>query len=316
VYTDWEGEVAVTEDNFTDVSDPTLGNTNQLEAVEFLEEEVREVVVTYPSEGERNYAPLAQGRWPVPPGLESVQIRPADEFAGGRGIFTGDPDRPGQAGVEWAIQPRSRVKFITDMRGLRLELGDCFRLTWGRGLQPKLLDRTVFYCEALRFLPDTLAVEVTGIWRADADTAPRYILDDETLQVRALTGSVTVTPGSPTVTFSGLSATLATAGVSPGDILVLRDASLGEEDFRRFRCLRVVSSDGINTITVADSLDFGPAGPYTFTQWQIRAGALSTPPALATNYPRGWQLFGKMSDLAVNGTFSDGATKAHQTVTD
>ena len=204
---------------------------------------------------------------------------------------------------------RPRVTFTTDHEALQLELGDWFLLTWTRGLGGPY-SSAVFRCEGLTWIPTQEAMVVTGIWYDDLYTAKPYLLDDETLIVRA-TGSAgrlcNIEDARTMVRFS--SGSLITDGVAAGDILLLRDTGQADAVFTRNRAIRVVSvTDAISLeVSVADAADFGAPAGADIAGWTILRGATTYHTAISdpTNYPAGGIMYGKVADIRVDGTFSN-----------
>lgn len=206
----------------------------------------------------------------------------------------------------------SRVRFTTGLKGLLLELGDYFTLTWTRGTV-SVYAGDVFQCESLRFDPSTCTVLVEGLWRSDSGEPQPYILDKQSFAVRLSPGgNLSVTDGDGTVTFA--SGGLTAAGVAAGDILVLTDSSQAALIFTRYRALRILSvtSDSVLEVETGD-LDFDAAAPTAVASWEIRRGATTYPSLSGANYPNGGGLYGKVADTPFDGTYSD-ASEAHRLV--
>ena len=197
---------------------------------------------------------------------------------------------------------RPRVRFTTDISALRLELGDFFRLTWGRNVSPAVYDAAVFQTEIINYSPDSDQVEVEAIWRNDVATDLPYLLDNQTyLLVVAASGgrTATVADSSNVVTFS--SGSLVADGVVVGDTLVLLDATQGDSEFSRFRALLVSDVTSTTTLEVDDAdLDFG--GGLAVATWEIRRGATTYPTSITdpTNYPTGGEMYGKVASNITN----------------
>ena len=206
------------------------------------------------------------------------------------------------------IHARSRVRFVTDLSALRLELGEFFRLTWGRNVSPPVYDDAVFQVEAISYSPDNDSVEVEAIWRNDVATERGYLLDNQTyLLVVASSGgrTATVADSSNVVTFS--SGSLVADGVAVGDTLVLLDATQGDAEFSRFRALLVSDVTSTTTLEVDDAdLDFG--GGLAVATWEIRRGATTYPTSITdpTNYPTGGEMYGKVADEGTE-LYTDGS---------
>lgn len=208
---------------------------------------------------------------------------------------------------------RDKVRFSTHMGGLRLDLGDYFRLNWTRGPQvggPYV--STTFQVESISYSPygnDT--VEIEGIWRDDTVTERQYLLDDETLLVRAKNASnsaLGVLDASTNVTIATGTDSFVTMGVAAGDILILRDATQAADIFTRNRAIRILARVSATSITVVSAdLDFSAPGGagVASSDWSIVRGATTYPTAVSdpTNYPSGGSMYGKATAAA--GTTSD-----------
>ena len=211
---------------------------------------------------------------------------------------------------------RDRVQITTHRGALRLELGDYFKLTWTRGSSiGGPYAGAVFQCEALTYNPGDDSVQIEALWRDDVQTERSYLLDDESLLVRAKTGSdsmlLFVSGG---VIFAGLSFPLFNAmGVQGGDLLVLRDSTQAADDFTRNRAIRIDYVDDDYTLVLISTDTSGiPTFPSTVTvanaDWSIVRGATTYPTAISHPgaYPDGGAIYGKVTQ--VGGTTSDAAT--------
>jgi len=204
---------------------------------------------------------------------------------------------------------RDRVRFSMHIGGLRLELGNYFKLTWTRGTEVGgPYSGTIFQCEAIAYSPDGDTVEVEGIWRDDTVTERQYLLDDETLLVRgkgALTGSATTTSASISVTFGG-TINLATMGVAVGDILILRDTTEAADTFARNQAVRIANLVTNTELELNAAIVTG--GVVINADWSIVRGSTTYPTAISdpTNYPSGGTMYGKATAAA--GTTSDAQT--------
>jgi hypothetical protein len=214
--------------------------------------------------------------------------------------------------AEVALRPV--VKFVTDIDALLLDLGDFFKFNWTRnqGTNDPYTD-TIFKVESIAFDADAGQVEIQAVWRDDLLTQGNYLLDDESLLLRVASSggrTATVADLSSTVTFS--SGSLVTNGVTIGDILVLLDSTLADNDFRRYRCLRIASvTDATHLVVTDPDLDFGVGvGSGVVADWAIYKGARTYPTAVSdpTNYADGSTFYGHVSS---GGVYSD-ATAAHK----
>jgi len=217
---------------------------------------------------------------------------------------------------------RDRIRFRTKIGGLRLELGQYFRITWTRGSQVAgpynaggdASTGVIFQCEAITYSPTDDVVEIEAVWRDDTSTERQYLLDDETLLVRskgATSGAVTVEDSNSVFVFGG-TINLTSMGVQAGDIIVLRDSTQADDVFTRNRALRIVSVDTTNELTVDASagLDFSYplGGTIANADWSIVRSATTYPTAVSdpTNYPSGGDMYGKAT--AADGTYSNAET--------
>lgn len=228
-------------------------------------------------------------------------------------IWSGSVVGFGQADAQFPLESKVRpvVTFRYGLEALRLDLGDYFIMSATRGAQTTLLDTytdAIWKVEALNFTPESGQVEVTAVWSSDLLTEIPFLLDDETLIVRAdsstyggggVTASVT---NSKTVTFSG--GNLNTAGVVAGDILVLMDGTEGATAFERNRGLAI---DVINSATSLDTVEsvMSAAGPVAVSTWKILKGH-TTYPTSGANYSDGSRMYGKGADAKDAGVYSNG----------
>lgn len=201
---------------------------------------------------------------------------------------------------------RNVISFTTDLGFLVVELGDYFYLPWTRGGQNSAYPATLWRLEGVTITPDG-GVTATAVWMDDLRTDNPWLLDNEALVVRATPGfadTLTVTTGSTTATRS--SGSFITDGVSPGDQILMRDASEAATAFARNRQIRVVSVTNALNLVVSDSV-FGSAGTHVLaaTDWQMMRSAVTYPTVVsdAANYPSGGLMFGKIASVA--GVFSD-----------
>lgn len=209
---------------------------------------------------------------------------------------------------------RDMVAFSMHIGGLRLELGDYFKLNWTRG--PQLgspYAGTVFQCESITYSPfgdDT--VEIEAVWRNDTVTERQYLLDDETLLAHAdITITTTASPdGSNKVT---LGATAVIANLEVGSILVLRDTTQAADVFTRNGAWRITNFDptpGASFINIAPNGEgnYPATGTVASGQWAIFYGATNYPTVVTnpTNYPSGGDMYGKATSSA--GLYSNAAT--------
>ncbi len=209
---------------------------------------------------------------------------------------------------------RPIISFTTDLGILTLDLGDYFLLPWTRGGANALYPSTLWRLESASIIlsgPNAGSVQVEAVWMQDLRTEYPYLLDDETLLVRAANGgaTLTVTTGSTTVVRSAGS--FITAGLVAGDVILMRDSSEAAAAFARNRQIKVVSITDATHAVVADSV-FGAAGAHVIAaaDWTMQRSFL-TYPTVGTdpgNYPSGSLMYGKVSRLAAGvGQFSDGS---------
>lgn len=326
IFLDWEGEVAFS----SDVTDFTTA-TQAGGLVEIHESELNPGTSRWtPSDGER-HAPFNRvsftGGKEDPTNYEDVPFQgPFDLEAADIPISARNIEvvlRQGwrpyrqQALDPWRWRSvdgstRDRVRFSMHMGGLRLELGNYFKLNWTRG--PEVngpYASTVFQCESITYSPygdDT--VEIEAIWRDDTVTERQYLLDDETLLVRATFAftDLTMQDANPLAVDLTAGVNFITAGVTAGDILVLRDTTQAADIFTRNRAIRIVAVPGATSIQLDPAdLDFDYAAPTQLAPayWSILRGATTYHTAItdAANYPSGGAMYGKTT--ASEGMTSD-----------
>lgn len=204
---------------------------------------------------------------------------------------------------------RPRVSVRTFLNGLNFELGDYITFSWTRGGLGTPYDAAIFRIEGIRLDPSTNQVGLELLWLNDlrSTSALPYVLDDETLSTRS-SGSggrtCTVTTGSNTIAFS--SGSLITDGVAAGDHIILTDSTEAATTFKRYRALLISSvTDATHLVinSTYSSNDFGSAGPYATSAWEIRRGALT--------YRSSATVYGKVGDSTHPGKFSDNTTYAY-----
>lgn len=210
---------------------------------------------------------------------------------------------------------RDMVRFRTHIGGLRLELGMCFKLTWTRG--PEIggpYTSSIFQCESIAYAPGDDSVEIEAVWRDDTTTERQYLLDDETLLVRAKnagTSYIIMQDSNASISISGGTDNFTTMGVAVGDIILLRDSTQAADVFTRNRALRIIAGGTSSNVIVTGDLNFGTgAGIVTVgpADWSIVRGATTYPTVGSdpTNYPSGGAMYGKATDSG--GLTSDSAT--------
>lgn len=204
---------------------------------------------------------------------------------------------------------RPRIRFRYPIDALRLDLGDYFYLPWARSLGSPYSEPTLWQVESMAYAPQDDTVEIEAAWRHSLVGQKGYLLDDMTKAVRVNSGggrTATVTDSSTTVTFS--SGSLIADGVAAGDVLVLKDSTLADDVYTRFRALLVASvTDATNLVISSADLDFDTAGGTAVSTWTIYRGATTYHTAVSdpTNYPSGGAMYGKVTDAS--GQFSDTA---------
>jgi len=209
---------------------------------------------------------------------------------------------------------RDMVAFSMHIGGLRLELGDYFKLTWTRG--PELgtpYSATIFQCESIAYSPygdDT--VEIEAVWRNDSQTERQYLLDDETLLIHPdITITTTAAPGGAALVTLGATADIVNLEI--GSILLLRDTTQAADVFTRNGAWRITAFDptaGASTITVAANGEgaFPAAGTVASGQWSVLLGATNYPTAITypASYPSGGDMYGKAT--GATGLYSNATT--------
>jgi len=207
------------------------------------------------------------------------------------------------------VTARERIRFRTDIEGLRLELGQYFKLTWTRGLGGPYVSAVV-QCEGLLYSSADDVVEVEAVWCDDLQTEASYLLDDESLLVRAKSGSgplyvddtniVDASAGGSTINFI-------TMGVEVGDFVVVRDSSVAAGSMKR-QCARRITSVFSSQVLLIDTT-YGyidPDGGTTIAaaDWYVARGATTMPTAVSdpTNYPDGSDMYGAVTE---DGVYSD-----------
>lgn len=317
-FINWDGEFSFS----SDVRDYTIA-TQSPTLVEFHDTQMSDVERWIPSSGER-HAPYNRlyfrGAKYYAAEEKDVPFQGPFEWddAGGTSIPTANrvveatleqgyrPWRQqAQRPIDWRnleVEARDKMRFRTNIRGLLLELGQFFKLTWSRGGAGAVYDADVFQCESIAYAPGDDSVEVEAIWRDDVATTQIYLLDDETLLVRskgALTGNATPVDGTTTCDFGG-TINLTTMGVAVGDILVLRCTTDAEDDFEGNAAFRIATIPSTTQITVAVAFGTLDTNPIPNAEWYICRGATTYPTAVSdpTNYPDGGTMYGKATDDA------------------
>lgn len=209
---------------------------------------------------------------------------------------------------------RDRLRIRTHLHGLFLELGAFFNFTWSRGAVGGPYASALFQVEAITYGSDD-TVEIEASWRNDTTSSRSYLLDDETLLVRAKNAGnspITMVDGSPSMTLATGADNFTTMGVAVGDVLVLRDTTQAADVFSRNRTMRITSIFGAGTFITVGTADLafgvGAGGSVLPAQWYIVRGATTYPTAVSdpTNYPSGGAMYGKVT--SAGGTTSDAAT--------
>lgn len=318
LFTNWEGKFAVATDL---VGYDELTGSAAFEAQD--ETRLKQVADYRPSEGQRGFpanrifteggradraemlGPPYQGPYDYAAGITAAGGRVYERF-----LQIGWLTQERQSQDGWGTRTidskfRPRIRFQTDISGLRYELGQSILVTWSTGGY----SNTIFKVESLSYSQVDDRVEVDAIWADFLTFGNPYLLDNETLPLLA-TGSggrtATVTDDDTLVAFS--SGNLTSDGVLPGDILILRDATQGAVIFSRNRALRILQVIGATTLEIDDpDLDFDTPGGSAVSAWTIVRGA-TTYDQLETddpsNYPVGDSaLYGKVTDDVEN--FSD-----------
>ncbi len=213
----------------------------------------------------------------------------------------------------WAIRNleavvRPVITFTTDMSILTLELGDYFTMPWTRGGVNSAYASTLWRLESVTISPGQGSVQAAAVWMEDLRVDYPYLLDNETLVVRATPGggqTLTVTDGSTTLVRSAGS--FISDGLAPGDIIRIRDTSEAATTFFRNRDVKVALVTDATHVEMVGDTDFGTAGAHVVAagEWQLYRGATTYPTAItdAANYPSGGLMYGKITDSA--GEYSD-----------
>lgn len=317
IFIDWAGQLSFSSDaRLYDV-------TTQVAASPlFAEEQMSGMQRTVPGDGER-FAPFSrvylEGGKAYPPEGRGIPYQGPFDFGGGE--FTIDvteriveatlaqgwrPFRQQvQAPLYWRqfdTAARDRISFRTDISALRLDLGDYFRVRWTR--TPSLggpYVETVFQLESISYAASDDSIEIEAIWRGDLLTEKQYLLDDETLLVRAFihVESLIFSGGESVEYFDDL------GDSQPGDILVLKDSSLAEDDFGRYGAWRIIDIGTYLQIEVNAEGNYPTAGTVAAWDWYIVRGATTYPTDGddPTNYPLGGEMYGKITTTA--GEYSD-----------
>lgn len=207
--------------------------------------------------------------------------------------------------------PRTRVRFITDISGLKLDLGDLFYLTWTRNRSSPYVS-TIFRVESISFNNSDNSVEIEALWNDNVAGEKPYLLDNESFLIKA-TGSggrtATVENGLTTVEFS--SGSLVSDGIAPGDVLVLMDVNQAESTaFTRYRSIKIDTIDDDTHLSLGGAdLSFDAASPVAVAEWEIRRSYLTYPTAItdATNYPANGEMYGKVCSNADEYTDAEDA---------
>lgn len=251
-----------------------------------------------------------QGPWTADPswGIAAPSVSPSDRIIEAQ-LEQGWRPYEQQLSPPWTYRmldftARERIRFRTDIGGLRLDLGQYFTLTKRVTNVTTITD--VYQCEAITYAADDDTVEIEAIQRNDVRANPSYLLDDELLLIRTknVTGqTASVDDTTNIVNFSG-TINLTTMGVVPGDILVIRDSTAPIGSMNRNKAVR------ITTIVTNTRLGYAaPLGPIDATStpftvpdsdWYIIRGATTGPTAISdpTNYPFGSAIYGKMVDTS------------------
>lgn len=209
---------------------------------------------------------------------------------------------------------RNTVRFTTTLRGLLLELGDYFRLTWTRNQgSADPYESTIFQVEELALDCERMTVDVVAVWSDDLRSTRPYLLDNESFLTRVSSSggrTATVSDTNDSVTFS--SGNLMTDGVEAGDHLILMDATQGASTFSRFRALKIASVDSATELTISDAdLDFDAPSGAAVATWEIRRSHLTYPTEASdpTNYPDGGDPYGRVANATTTaGVYSANGT--------
>ena len=320
VFVNWSGNIALS----TDFRDFTA-QTSLASLTEFKDSDFESITLAVPSTGER-HAPYNRVYFSGGKPLDAERLETPFQGPFDLSVDAVPNTRIIDLGLEQGWRPyrqqaldplqwrqldttvRPRVRFRTNIAGLRLELGDLFRVKWVRGtLNAPYSTATAFQCESITYAAGDDSVEIEAIYMGDLDDERQYLLDDETLLVRskgALTGDC-VPVGDAVVDFGG-TINLTTMGVEIGDILVLRDSTQAADVFTRNGTWRITDVTDTNTVEVAvnGAAAYPTAGTIANADWSIVRGATTYPTAVSdpTNYPSGGDMYGKVTDA---GTYSD-----------
>jgi len=202
------------------------------------------------------------------------------------------------------FQARDRIRFATNIGGLRLELGQYFTLT--KRITGVTTIKNYYQCEAITYAPGDDSVEIEAVQRDDIVSNPSYLLDDELLLIRTknISGqTASVDDTTNIVDFSG-TINLSTMGVVVGDILVIRDSTVAIGSMNRNKAVRI--SAIVTNTRLGYASPLGPidatSTPFTVADadWYIIRGATTGPTAISdpTNYPNGSAIYGKMTDAS------------------
>lgn len=203
---------------------------------------------------------------------------------------------------------RPVITFEYGFEALDLEIGDYFVMSVTRGGRSALLDSyvdAIWRVESMNVHTLTGYVEVTAVWSSDLLTETAYLLDDETLHVRADSatygggGVVCIVDAGPNVQLTGGS--LTTAGVVKDDILLLLQPGSGPLDFELYRALRITAVTSATDLDVDENVM--AAGTANVTTWKILKGKLNLPSSGA-GYANGSSMYGATANA---GTYSSGS---------
>ena len=317
VFFNWAGDVAFASNSVRDFTTATHGANLTTLSEEHCFGDIEEWL---PGEGERyatfNRLFFANGKAYFPENRPLPYQGPFDWAVGSTGVdisdrvieFTLDQGwRPyrqqAQSPFYWRcfdVAARPMVRFRTDLRALKLDLGDYFKFSWTRGPSisgPYL--STIFYVDQLTYDPSTDTVEVTAVWQDDSATDFGYLLDDESLLVRPralMSGAALPTPADVTCNFGG-TINLTTMGVVAGDILVLRDTAEAADAFLSNATFRITSVNSTTQVSVTPAFDGAINTSIANADWYIERGATTYPSAVSdpSNYPSGGDMYGKVT---------------------
>lgn len=235
---------------------------------------------------------VLSGAWRVPT-TASTGLQPGEPFDSvwGRRILE--------------AKVRNVISFETSLVGLTLEVGDYFKMSWTRGGGAGPYSLAIWRCEAIDVHLQQSKTVIRAVWMDDLLTDQPYLLDDETLLLRAA-GSfgrkATVTDSSRDVTFS--SGDLTADGVTEGDHMVLIDSGEDAVLFTRNRALRietVIDATSLRLFATND-IDFDAPSGLALSEWEIRR-AQPTYPTSGGDYPSGSAMYGKVA--LSTGLFND-----------